>query len=112
VRPRGAAPVNAAIAIAVCLLLSSCSLSARFGRGADMPSGPPQGPAEGINIGAQGAINLFTGAFVLDWFVATFLPDRHDGVPAPPAAMAEDRVVHEQDCTRPIEKPQANLRCR
>lgn len=26
--------------------------------------------------------------------------------------LAPDRVVHEQDCSRPIENPTANLRCR
>jgi len=26
--------------------------------------------------------------------------------------LAPDRVVHEQDCSKPIEKPSANLRCK
>ena len=34
-----------------------------------------------------------------------------DGTPlAPP--LAPDRVVHEQDCSKPIENPRANLRCK
>jgi len=30
----------------------------------------------------------------------------------PVPAMAPDRVIHEQDCSKPIENPTANLRCR
>lgn len=30
----------------------------------------------------------------------------------PIPAMAPDRLVHEQDCTKPIENPLANLRCK
>ena len=30
----------------------------------------------------------------------------------PPPPLAPDRVVHEQDCSKPIENPTANLRCR
>jgi hypothetical protein len=114
VNPRTAAPVKIAIgaAMAACFLLSSCSISARFGRGIDSSPGAVQNPGEGVNLSAQGAINLFTGAFLFDWFTATFLAGGRERVPPPPATMAEDRVVNEQDCTRPIEKPQANLRCR
>ena len=111
-KPRTAARAIAAIAAVSCILLSSCSVSARFGRGVDALPVPGQNPAEGINLSTQGAINLFTGAFLFDWFVATFLGDRREGVPPPPATMAEGRAINEQDCTRPIEKPQANLRCR
>jgi len=32
--------------------------------------------------------------------------------PARPAPMREDRTINEQDCTQPLEKPAANLRCR
>jgi hypothetical protein len=101
-----------AMATAACFLLSSCSISARFGRGVDALPALGQNTGEGVNISAQGAINLFSGAFLFDWFVATFLTDRKETVPPPPAAMAEDRVINEQDCTKPIEMPQANLRCR
>jgi len=112
--PRIAAPVKLVIgaAMAACVLLSSCSISARFGRGIDSSPGAAQNAGEGVNLSAQGAINLFTGAFLFDWFTATFLADKHERVPPPPGIMAEDRAVNEQDCTQPIEKPQANLRCR
>lgn len=29
-----------------------------------------------------------------------------------PALMREDRTINEQDCTRPLERPTANLKCR
>jgi len=32
--------------------------------------------------------------------------------PARPAPMLEDRTINEQDCTRPLEQPTANLKCR
>jgi hypothetical protein len=30
----------------------------------------------------------------------------------PPPSMDENRTVHEQDCTKPIENPVANLKCK
>jgi hypothetical protein len=34
-----------------------------------------------------------------------------NGYYTPPARMREDRAIHYQDCTKPIENPTANLRC-
>ena len=109
-KPRTGAAGVAVAALAACVMLSSCSISARFGRGVDTP--PGQNPGEGVQLSTQGAITLFTGAALVDWISAVLLGDKRGGVPPPPADMAEDRAVHEQDCNQPIEKPQANLRCR
>ena len=32
--------------------------------------------------------------------------------PVRPALMQEDRTINEQDCTQPLERPTANLKCR
>ena len=43
--------------------------------------------------------------------IVTYLIVANDGY-APAPKMREDRTVHEQDCTKPLEKPTANLKCR
>ncbi len=65
----------------------------------------PAGLYASVGIGAAAA-----NAIVYTMFGAMIL---YDGLGwRPPPAMDENRTVHEQDCTRPIENPGANLRCR
>jgi len=61
--------------------------------------------------GALGGIALlgfaFYGPHSETWAPGSGFEERR-----PIPAMAPDRLVHEQDCTKPIENPLANLRCK
>lgn len=52
------------------------------------------------------ATNIITGAAMVGILVAG------NGYRLDDAPMRADRTVHEQDCTKPIENPGANLRCK
>ena len=65
-----------------------------------------------VDGGLYASIGLGAAAsnvIVYTMFGAMFL---YDGLNwRPPPEMDENRTVHEQDCTRPIENPKANLKC-
>jgi len=59
------------------------------------------------SIGLSAAVS---NAIVYGMFGAMFF---YDGLNwRPPPAMDENRIVHEQDCTKPLENPKANLKCK
>jgi hypothetical protein len=73
------------------------------------PGAPPMPPpSAGLSISTSGSGGLLAGFFGLGMLAVA------SGVtayfPAPP--MDPARRIVEQDCTRPIEDPAANLRCR
>lgn len=49
----------------------------------------------------------FYGPYSDTWAPGSGFEDRR-----PVPEMAPDRLIHEQDCTKPIENPLANLRCK
>jgi len=59
-----------------------------------------------ISISSTAANVIAAGALI------GFLAAGNNASPLRPAPMREDRAINEQDCTQPIEKPAANLRCR
>ncbi|MCU0805396.1 MAG: hypothetical protein MUF79_09965 [Burkholderiales bacterium] len=78
--------------------------------------GPVAGPCTSCVIvdgGLYASIGLsaaVSNAIVYGMFGAMFL---YDGLNwRPPPEMDENRTVHEQDCTKPLENPRANLKCK
>lgn len=67
--------------------------------------------ASGSAWAAFGGIALlgfaFYGPYSETWEPGSGFEERR-----PIPAMAPDRLVHEQDCSKPIENPLANLRCK
>jgi len=67
--------------------------------------------AGGAAWGALAGIALlgfaFHGPYSETWAPGSGFEERR-----PIPAMAPDRLVHEQDCSKPIENPLANLRCK
>jgi hypothetical protein len=65
----------------------------------------------GLFVSASIAVSSATANALAVAGIVTYLIVANDGyTPAP--KMREDRTVHEQDCTKPIEHPAANLKCR
>ena len=64
-------------------------------------------------LGLYASVGISTAAanaIVYTMFGAMFL---YDGLNwRPPPEMDERRTVHEQDCTKPLENPAANLKCK
>jgi hypothetical protein len=65
----------------------------------------------GLFVSASVALGSATANALAVAGVIAYLIAANDGY-APAPRMREDRTVHEQDCTKPIEKPTANLKCR
>jgi len=59
-----------------------------------------------ISISSAAANAIAAGALI------GFLAVGNNLAPLRPAPMREDRTINEQDCTQPLEKPAANLKCR
>jgi len=59
-----------------------------------------------ISISSTAANVIAAGALI------GFLAAGNNVSPARPALMREDRTINEQDCTQPLERPTANLKCR
>lgn len=70
-----------------------------------------------VSIASASAAAAIAGIAVVG-FVFHGLPDdaweanQGYGLFRPAPELAEDRVIHEQDCSKPIENPGANLRCK
>jgi hypothetical protein len=65
----------------------------------------------GLFVSASVAVGSATANALAAAGILTFLIVANDGY-APAPRMREDRTVHEQDCTKPIENLTANLKCR
>jgi uncharacterized membrane protein YciS (DUF1049 family) len=59
-----------------------------------------------ISISSTAANVIAAGALI------GFLVVGNNVLPLRPALMREDRTINEQDCTQPLERPTANLKCR
>lgn len=104
-----------AIALAGC---ANTSVGLRTGAPSSMRgSGPAPGSAySSAAIHAEVSTNAYFGLLFLGYAAAGV----HDGYPSwsggpawrKPPQMAEGRAIVERDCSRPMEAPSANLRCK
>ena len=107
-----APPLAALIAAA---LLAGCA-SARIGLDSSAPPGMRGGaPAPGTSysaavFGADVGADPLIGLLFLGLFAASFGDASPESRTAPP--LAEDRAIAERDCSRPLDAPSANLRCK
>lgn len=106
-----------ALAAAALALLGGCNANVglRVGHSsapATQPSVGPGGSFTGsgvsVRIGDGPAGGSTVGAVVGAGVLGVVL----GGAPAKPAPPDASRTIHEQDCTRPVEDPTANLRCK
>lgn len=98
--------------VLLAVLVSACSANVHI-RSALAPP-PPAGHGAGasVNVGVQSsslAALIFAG-LLLGAALESFRSERE--APTQPAPLAPDRAVNEQDCSRPIADPYANLKCR
>jgi hypothetical protein len=89
-------------AILLSVLAAGCASSTQVSVGA----GSASGTYLGLDIQSGSAVGAVIAIGALGAMYGS-----GDGGAKPPALM-EGRTVHEQDCTRPLEDPSANLRCR
>ncbi len=116
---RALAPVLLVAALSGCAAQSYTHISA----GARAVSSvPPPGTSRysgyvNVSAASSSAAAALAGIAILGFVFHGYQQDdwnenrgflRRDVVPE----LAADRVVHEQDCSKPIENPTANLRCR
>jgi len=77
---------------------------------------PPGGSYSSAAIRAKASASAYIGLFLVGVYAAA-AEDNHPswrdefGWRRPPQ-MAEDRTIVERDCSRPMQTPSANLRCR
>ena len=107
--PKVAAAVATALALSGCAGVQTATAVSTGGPmvvpGVDCVISGPAGLYASVGLSAAVA-----NAIVYTMFGAMFL---YDGLNwRPPLAMDENRTVHEQDCTKPIENPGANLKCK
>ncbi len=91
------------LAVLLCVLAAGCASHTQVSVGA----GSASGTYLGIDIQSGSAVGAIVAIGVLG---ATIYGQGSDTADPPP--LAGNRVVREQDCTRPLEDPSANLRCR
>lgn len=89
------------------LLLSACHAHTGVGFGVGTP-GPVPPASASVSVHAGPALGALIGLGII---AASVREDGDDPVNATPA-LDPQRRVHEQDCSKPIEDPAANLRCR
>jgi hypothetical protein len=93
-------------------LASGCSTRAQLHVDTGAPPRPVHGGASvGLHIESSSLAALIVAAALLGAAVGSLREEQ----PAPSTAtapLAPDRTVNEQDCSRPVADPYANLRCR
>jgi len=102
-------------------LLAGCA-SARVGLSSSAPpsmrgSVPPAGTSyTSAVIHAEASPNVYFGLLFLGYFAIGVQDDyRGSGSGSArrnPPQLAEDRAIAERDCSRPMDTPSANLRCK
>jgi hypothetical protein len=104
------------VAVLLLLLLLGAISSGCSTRGQlHVDTGAPPVPVQG---GAQVSLHIQSSAFAALIIAAALLGAAVEGVrqdrqvPPSSAPLAPDRTVNEQDCTRPIADPYANLKCK
>jgi len=90
------------LVIAFAVLAAGCASHTRISAG--------EGGAAGVRVGLDVHSGSALGPIIA--IGALGVMSASGGEPAKPPPMLEGRRVSEQDCTRPIEDPSANLRCR
>jgi len=90
------------LAILLCALAAGCASHTQVAVGA----GSASGTYLGIDVQSGSALGAVIAIGALGAMYGS------GGEPTKPPALLEGRTVREQDCTRPIEDPGANLRCR
>jgi hypothetical protein len=110
--------IRIAIAAVCAVLLSGCvsNFGLRIGHTGVPATQPSVGPGASFSSGGASAsiTNRSSGAALgaaIGIGALGVLFGGESGA-APGSSPDPARVVHEQDCTRPIENPAANLRCR
>lgn len=101
--------VKNAFIVALVLLIAGCSARLQVNAGAGVPAASGDsivGGPGGLHI--QAGANSFAAALVAISLLAGAMPQP----PEPAPALAPERRVNEQDCTRPIEDWSGNLKCR
>jgi hypothetical protein len=91
------------LAIVLAVLAAGCASHTQIAVG----QGAASGTQLGIDVRSGSAVGAIVAIGVLG---ATIYGQGADTADPPP--LAGSRVVREQDCTRPLEDPSANLRCR
>lgn len=90
------------LAILLFVLAAGCASHTQVSVGA----GSASGTYLGIDVQSGSAVGAVIAIGALGAMVGS------DGERTQPPALLEGRTVHEQDCTKPLEDPSANLRCR
>ena len=109
----------ASAVLAGAALLVGCA-GARVGLGSSAPpsmrgSAPPAGTSyTSAVIHAEASPNVYFGLLFLGYFAIGVQDDYPGSGPARrnPPQLAEDRAIAERDCSRPMDAPSANLRCK
>ena len=86
-------------------------LGLRYGNTTPSATQPSVGPGASISGGGVSA-RVSDGPAFGAVIGAGILSVIFGGAPRKPPELDQSRAVQEQDCTRPIENPGANLRCR
>jgi hypothetical protein len=89
-------------AILLSVLAAGCAANTSVSAGA--------GSASGTYLGVDVQGGSAVGAIIAIGALGAMYGSGDES--ARPPALTEGRTVHEQDCTRPLEDPSANLRCR
>jgi hypothetical protein len=90
------------LAVLLCLIAAGCASHTQVSAGA----GSASGTYLGIDIQSGSALGAVIAIGALGAMYGS------GGERTEPPALLEGRTVHEQDCTKPLEDPSANLRCR
>jgi hypothetical protein len=117
-------PIAALLAAA---LLTGCAYSAISLRSTNSPSMPGGNPPPGSSysyaaVHADVSPGTFFGALFFGYLLGAFRDDgrgwregmsgRESSAWRKPPELAEGRAIAERDCSQPMERPYANLRCK
>ncbi len=89
-------------AIVLCVLAAGCASHTQVSVGA----GSASGTYLGVDVQSGSAVGAILAIGALGAMYGS------GGERPGPPALLESRTVREQDCTKPLEAPSANLRCR
>ena len=113
-----------AASVLLACMLTGCQSLTHVQIGSDLAGAPPPGTAVtsgqvGVDARSGSVLGAIAAALALGVIVNrdnARSDSRSERLPMPsaaqPPAMAEGRDINAQDCTRPIERPSANLLCR
>jgi hypothetical protein len=108
-------------ALTTAILFAGCASSTIGLRTTAAPSMRGSAPAPGSSyssaaIHAELSPNGYFGLLFLGYVAAgvqdNYFSWNYGSASRPPPPLAEDRAITERDCSRPMERPSANLRCK